>query len=53
MNLFMRNWICPRCNIEHDRDINAANNILNQGLNILSGLGYKSDTKQKQIEALS
>jgi transposase, IS605 OrfB family, central region len=31
-NLGVRFWICPECNIEHDRDENAAINILNQGL---------------------
>lgn len=34
------------------RDVNAAKNILNQGINILSGCGMQSDTKQKQGEAL-
>ena len=29
----------------------AAKNILRQGLNIMSGLGTKSDIKQKRMEA--
>ena len=32
----IRFWICPKCNSELDRDVNAAINILNEGLRIIS-----------------
>ena len=35
-DLKIRRWRCPHCGMEHDRDINAAINIRNEGMRILS-----------------
>jgi len=52
LTLADRQWHCSKCGAIHDRDTNAAINIHKQGLNILSGSGIESDTKQKRAEAL-
>ena len=37
--LEIREWTCSKCHVHHDRDVNAAINILNKGKSKLNGQG--------------
>ena len=43
-NLNIRKWTCPKCGSVHDRDINAARNILSKGIEILTKDGTHPDS---------
>ena len=43
-DLGIRKWTCPKCGSIHDRDINAARNILSKGIELLTKDGTHPDS---------
>jgi putative transposase len=45
--LAVRSWTCPQCGIGHDRDLNAARNILVEGRMVAAGMSQRLPVKRE------